>query len=255
MIKVLYVGEGAIKILLPVEGVDVPASFMGFTDNGRFIREPLLAEGMLVDRILPYESREKFPLTAEDLHQYDVLILSDVSHDAIIYYSGARVSQVPQGPNRVKEIERYVKEGGGLVFCGGDFTYQGRYGMGRWYGSAVAKILPVDILPVPDDRVEAPEGAVVQIVDPDHLIIKDLKWDPSPLLLGYNRVKVAEGRGHLLASIGEDHDPFITVGNYGDGRVVSYTSDPGPEWGNGFNQWANAGQFWVRVIKWAAGEL
>jgi len=255
MIKVLYVGEGAIKILLPVEGMDVPASFMGFTDNGRFISEPLRSEGIQVDRILPYEAREKFPLTAEDLSDYNVLILSDVSHDAIVYYSGIRATQVPQGPNRVKEIERYVKNGGGLVFCGGDFTYQGRYGMGRWFGTAVAKTLPVEILPVPDDRVEVPEGTTVQIVDPNHPIIKGLRWDPSPIILGYNRVKVAKERGHLLATIGEEKDPFITVGTYGLGKVVSYTSDPGPEWGNGFNLWSDVGKFWPQIVRWAAGEL
>lgn len=256
MTKVLYCGEGAIKLAFPVEGIDIVPTLASFTDNGRFISNPLRQAGITVDRILPYEAREKFPLTAEELSQYDAVILSDVSHDAIIYYSGDRTSRIPQGPNRIKEIAKYVEQGGGLIFCGGDFTYQGRYGMGRWYGTAVAKVLPVSILPLPDDRVEAPEGALVNVVEADHPIMAGLKWEPSPMLFGYNKVSYEQKPNNkLLATIGEDSDPFIVAGTYGKGRVVAYTSDPGPEWGNGFNKWEGVTEFWPRVVKWVCNKI
>lgn len=256
MIKVLYCGEGAIKLSFPVEGMDIVPSLAEFRDNGRFISNPLREAGMEVDRIMPYEAREKFPETAEKLLKYDVVILSDVGHDAIVYYNDYRVNRVPQGPNRIKEIAKYVEMGGGLVFCGGDFTYQGRYGMGRWYGTAVAKILPVDILPIPDDRVETPEGALVKVLEPEHPILNGMNWNPSPMLFGYNKVTYnALPNTSLLATLGEDGDPYLATGTYGQGRVVAYTSDPGPEWANAFNAWDGAKEFWQRVVRWAAKEL
>lgn len=254
--KVLYVGEGAIKLAFPVEGIDIVPTLAEFRDNGRFISNPLLQVGHTVDRIFPYEAREKFPLTAADLSAYDVVILSDVGYDAIIYYSGARATQIPQGPNRVKEIVKYVENGGGLVFCGGDFTYQGRYGMGHWYGSAVASILPVEILPLPDDRVEAPEGATAHILESNHPIVNGLAWDENPMFFGYNKTRFAKKDDScLIATIGDSEDPLIATRTYGKGRVVAYTSDPGPEWGNAFNIWKDVGAFWQNLISWAGGAI
>ena len=106
--------------------------------------------------------------------------------------------RVPMGPNRLKEIVRYVELGGGLIYCGGYFTYQGHYGKGRWYGTPVAGILPLEILPLPDDRIEAPEGAPIFDVDTDHPVTAGIDWSDPPIFMGYNRTGRPRNGGRLL---------------------------------------------------------
>lgn len=253
MINVLYVGEGAINLHLPVEAADLFPRFGGFTDNGEYLSAPLRAAGMKVSRIFPYAARAEFPRTAEALAQYDVLILSDVSHDGIVLYEDTPVPDKPQGPNRLKEIVRYVENGGGLVFCGGWFTYQGHYGKGRWYGTPVAEILPLEILPLPDDRVETPEGAIIMPRDIDHPLFAELDWVNPPFVLGYNKTGALANDATLLATVGEDDDPFLAIRQHDLGRVAAITGDPAPDWGNGFHSWPGYASFWQRLVRWTVG--
>ncbi|MER2191151.1 MAG: glutamine amidotransferase [Solibacillus sp.] len=59
-----------------------------------------------------------------------------------------------------------------------------------------------------------------------HPITNDLgDW---PAFLGYNKLKVKEG-AQLLATI--EQDPFIVIGEFGQGRTAYFTSDCAPHWG------------------------
>ena len=142
-----------------------------------------------------------------------------------------------------------MENGGGLAYLGGYFTYQGHYGKGRWYGTPVAEILPVEILPLPDDRVETPEGAKPKVLNPDHPIMAGLPWDDPPIFLGYNKTKPRDG-ADLLATIGDAGDPFIACWQVGKGRVFAMTSDCAPHWAAGFVKWPHYGAFWAQVIRW-----
>ena len=166
---------------------------------------------------------------------------------------GERRYQVPMGPNRLKEIARYVESGGGLVYCGGYFTFQGHYGKGRWYGTPVAKLLPLEILPLPDDRIEAPEGAPIFDIDDGHPVTAGIDWSETPIFMGYNRAGEIQNGGRLLGRIGEDGDPFLAVGEYGSGRVMTITSDCAPHWGSDFVRWPHYARFWNQAIRWVAG--
>ena len=50
-----------------------------------------------------------------------------------------------------------------------------------------------------------------------------------PLFLGYNRIAAKPGAQVLLQV---DNDSFLTVGNYGQGRVAAFASDCSPPLGH-----------------------
>jgi uncharacterized membrane protein len=254
MSKVLYAGDSAIKAVFGLEGLEVFSLMEQIWDAGTHLQAALENTGHAVTRMLSHEALYHLPETAEKLASYDVLILSDIGHDTVLLYPGARRNEVPMGPNRMKEIVRFVQNGGGLAYVGGYFTYQGHHGQGRWYGTPVAKILPVEILSLHDDRVEAPEGSGLQILQPEHPILAGIPMDRLPVFMGYNRTLPRQG-AELLAQIGDEGDPFLACWRVGEGRVVALTSDAAPHWGSDFVRWEHYQQFWDQVIRWLSHEL
>lgn len=201
-----------------------------------------------------------FPRDYESLRKYDVLILSDVSSEVLAFYPEFfPIEQLREiellerekyvgMPNRLKLIKRFVEEGGGLLMCGGWYSFSGRFGQGAWYGTPVADVLPVE-LERTDDRVEAPDGAFAKIVDATHPVARDIPWDTCPPLLGYNKLKPKPG-ARILATIGEAGDPLIVVWEYGRGRSMAFASDPVLHWGINFVKWEHYGKFWAQALKW-----
>lgn len=254
MSKVLYAGDSAIMAVLGLEGIEVFPLMDQIWDAGVHLKGALEAAGHTVTRMLSHEAYYHLPETAEALAEYDVLILSDIGHDTVMLYPGERRNAVPMGPNRMKEIVRYVQNGGGLAYIGGYFTYQGHHGQGRWYGTPVARILPVEILSLHDDRIETPEGARPRVLKPDHPILAGIPTDPMPMFMGYNKTHPRD-RADLLAHIGDDDDPFLACWAVGKGRVLALTSDVAPHWGSDFVRWAHYPQLWDQAIRWLGGEL
>ena len=252
--KVLYAGDSAIIAMLGLEGAEIYPVVDQVWDAGTHLRSVLEGDGVEVVRMPSHVAYSDFPETAEALREYDAVILSDIGHDTLVTYPGERRYQVPMGPNRLKEIARYVESGGGLVYCGGYFTFQGHYGKGRWHGTPVAKVLPLEILPLPDDRIEAPEGAPIFDIDDGHPVTAGIDWSETPVFMGYNRAGEVQNGGRLLGRIGEDGDPFLAVGEYGSGRVMAITSDCAPHWGSDFVRWPHYAQFWNQAIRWVAGK-
>lgn len=250
--KVLYAGDSAIIALLGLEGAEIYPVVDQVWDAGKHLQSALEGAGITVVRMPSHVAYSEFPETAEGLGEYDAVILSDIGHDTLVTYPGERRYRVPMGPNRLKEIVRYVADGGGLIYCGGYFSYQGHYGKGRWYGTPVAKILPVQILPLPDDRIETPEGAALSQIDTDHPVTSGLDWSEPPIFMGYNRVGDLQNEGRLLARIGEAADPFLAVGEYRKGCVLAITSDPAPHWGSDFVRWPHYAQFWAQAARWVS---
>ncbi|GAB4458909.1 MAG: glutamine amidotransferase [Anaerolineae bacterium] len=253
MAKVLYAGDSAIMAVLGLEGIEVFPLMDQIWDAGVHLRTALEAAGHTVTRLLSHEAYYHLPETAEALAAHDVLILSDIGHDTVMLYPGERRNAVPMGPNRMKEIVRFVEQGGGLAYVGGYFTFQGHHGQGRWYGTPVARILPVEILSLHDDRIETPEGARPRVLNADHPVMAGIPWDEPPLFMGYNKTNPRAG-ADLLARIGDDDDPFIACWSVGQGRVLAITSDVAPHWGSGFVKWPHYQQFWDQAIRWLSGE-
>ncbi|MFB6112196.1 MAG: glutamine amidotransferase [Halobacteriaceae archaeon] len=247
--RVLYAGD---------EKLETPQFFAGaesFQVYNKVVKdyEPLLealegTDGVDPEHLGGQAAVGEFPDDVAALDAYDVLILSDLSCGTLQPHF--REGAIP-GPNRLHAIRDWVKDGGALVFCGGWMTYQGYRGVGNWAGSAVAEVLPVTVRNVFDDRVERPDGAAVADVTPDHPVTTDLDWANGPTIYGYNRVGQVEESARCLARV--DGDPLLAVGEAGDGRVVSYTSDPGVMWGLGLIEWGDYEAFWTNVLDWVTG--
>ena len=75
------------------------------TENARFLAEVLEGEGMKVDR----GEAARLP-DGEQLDRYDAVILSDVPSD--------QLDEI-----KMRNLERYVREGGGLVFIAGETSF------------------------------------------------------------------------------------------------------------------------------------
>lgn len=243
--RVLYAGD---------EKLETPQFFAGaesFQVYNKVINdyEPLLSALEDLPDVNPTHlgSRaavDDFPDTVDELAEYDAVILSDLSRGTLQPHF--RDWAIP-GPNRLRALAEWVREGGALLYCGGWMTFQGYRGAGNWAGTPVADILPVTVRPVFDDRVERPEGVSARKTADSHPIIEDLP--EAPTVYGYNRVGAVDAGATELLSV--DGDPLLAAGSAGDGRVVAYTSDPNVMWGVDFIERDDYGEFWGRCLDWA----
>jgi len=267
-VRVLYVGDaGLVFGPLIFESpflIEVKDAYV--REWGSYLIEAVRREDPSVEftYIRTVDAYRDFPRDYERLRGYDVLILSDVSSEVLAFYpeffpieqvrEAELLGRVERGryvgmPNRLKLIKRFVEEGGGLLMCGGWYSFSGRFGQGAWYGTPVAEVLPVELEPV-DDRVEAPDGALVRAADGDHPVTRGIPWETCPPFLGYNRLKPKPG-ARVLATVGEG-DPLIVVWERGRGRVMAFASDPVLHWGINFVRWEHYGRFWAQALRWLA---
>ncbi len=133
--------------------------------------------------------------------------------------------------------------------CGGYYSFAGIYGAAKYYRTAVEEILPVGIHTF-DDRVEAPEGLIPEVVQPGHPILYGIggQW---PALLGVNEL-VVKAEGELLVRAGAL--PLLVVGHAGGGRTLAWASDIGPHWcPDTFTGWSGYAPLWKNSITWLAG--
>jgi len=247
---VLYVGDYKLQANQYYAGAD---SFQVFQRQVRD-HEPLLealddAPTVDVEHMDSTAAMEEFPRSLESLQEYDALLLSDLTRGTLEphFYPDA----IP-GPNLLKLIREFVESGGGLVYCGGWMTFQGYQGVGNWAGTPVEQVLPVEIQPIYDDRVERPEGGEITLTDTSHELVAPLDADTLPVVYGYNATGELKEGAQSLATVDDTH--LLTVGEFGQGRTVAYASDPGPKWGFDMMEWEEYAEFWVRALDWATGE-
>jgi uncharacterized membrane protein len=56
----------------------------------------------------------------------------------------------------------------------------------------------------------------------------------------------------VLARWKGEGDPAICAGQFGEGRVLAYTSDPAPHWGCNFVFWEHYARLWTQAFDWLA---
>lgn len=89
-----------------------------------YFTDALAAQQLDVD----LRSSDAIPRSASEFAQFDFVVLSDLSREDV--------------PRRVQELLlSYLRNGGGLLFAGGEAGY----GPGGWQGSPLAEALPVDL--------------------------------------------------------------------------------------------------------------
>ncbi|MFK0274865.1 glutamine amidotransferase [Ensifer sp. NPDC090286] len=246
--KVLLVGESWVSSATHYKGFDQFGS-VTFHLGAEPLVKVLKDSEFELTYMTAHDAVDQFPYEMAGLDQYDAIILSDIGANSLLLPPAVWLHSRTV-PNRLKLIKAWVEKGGALLMVGGYFSFQGIDGKARWRRTAVEDTLPVTCLPY-DDRVEIPEGAVAEVVKPDHPTMAGLSgsW---PLLLGVNEVEVRDG-AEVIARLPEDQGghPLLVLGGFGKGRTAAWTSDIGPHWlSPAFCEWEGYGRLWKNILAW-----
>lgn len=242
--RILLIGESWVIHMIHQKGFD------SFTTTeyhlaAKEFKEALVGGGSAVTHLPAHEIEQSFPASAEELRQFDAVVLSDIGANSFLLTNPV-FHRGETEVNRLDMIKNYVLSGGGLIMVGGYMSFSGidaKAGYGR---SPLAEILPVDVLTV-DDRCEHPEGIVPDVLVEVHPALGGVgsNW---PHLLGYNKT-VAGSEGQVLVSI--NGDPLISVREVGEGRVAVFTSDLAPHWAPPqFLDWSGYASLWRALAAW-----
>jgi uncharacterized membrane protein len=256
VIRVLYVGDAS--ALIGPQFIQSPylLETKGFSVHiwCKPVLDALSADPEIEVTHMPsWIAHREFPSSLEELQKFNVVVFSDVEKDVILLYHDW--TKAPMGPNRLKLVKEFVEQGGGFIMIGGWSSFTGRFGMGGYHDTPVEEILPVECLPIGDDREEKPEGVWIEVADSNHPLMKDIPWDTCPCFLGYNKLKAKNGAQILAYTKDEKRDPFIVIWDYGKGRSMAFASDISPHWAIAFMKWEYYPQYWRRVVKWLAKAL
>jgi uncharacterized membrane protein len=247
--KILLIGESWMSYGIHLKGSSA-YSTGEYAEGHKPLTEALTAAGHDVAYIPNHLATNTAPWTAEDFDVYDVVILSDIPADTLLFHADAFVHG-KQTPNRLGELKRWVEDlGGGLMMIGGFMSFSGFEGKANYHFTPLAHVLPVGMYGF-DDRVETPEGVHPHSTQTDHPVLEgiDGEWPP---FLGYNKLKAID-QGHVLVECGGD--PFIAVREVGTGRTSAFASDCSPHWGSPqFLEWPSYQQLWDNLVRWTAGE-
>ena len=248
--KVLLVGESWVSSATHYKGFDQFGS-VTFHLGAEPLVKALKGSEFELTYMTAHEAAEGFPFDMAGLEAYDVIILSDIGSNTFLLPPAVWLRSETV-PNRLRLLKAWVEKGGGLLMCGGYFSFQGIDGRARWRRTPVEDVLPVKCLPW-DDRVEMCEGATPEVLRPDHPVLKGMNgtW---PFILGVNEVELRDG-AEVLARVPEEQGghPLLVLGQHGQGRTAAWTSDIGPHWlSPAFCAWEGYGQLWKNLLGWLA---
>lgn len=246
MSRILFTGEQFTSFSFGIKGFDY-FGVSAYKDDGRALFEALKNGGHEIEWMHTSQVPVAFPEKMDELKKYDVVVLSDVGANSLLFHPEMLSKSIPH-PNRLALLRDYVKQGGGLVMVGGWMSFAGIEGKAKYHRSFLEEALPVKCLPY-DDRQERPEGVTPEVMNSAHPVFAGVpgKW---PFFLGYNEVEPKNGAEVLLKF---EKDPLLCVWEYGKGRAAAFTSDCAPHWGPAqFLGWEGYPVFWNNLIKWLA---
>lgn len=249
MARVLLAGESWVSAATHYKGFDSFTSVTFHSGADGYVRS-LSRQGIDLEHMYAHDVPGKFPSQPGDLSAYDVIILSDIGANSFLL-PPATWLEGRSTPNRLRNLAAWVRDGGGLMMAGGYLSFQGFQARANFARSPLADVLPV-VISDHDDRVEAPEGVVPDVVDPHHPLAT--AWRPQPpALLGYNRV-ADKPEARVVARVGDD--VLLATMEVGRGRSLVWTSDIGPHWcPDDFTSWAGFDVLMAAMVRWLRKEL
>ena len=246
--NILLVGESWVSAANHYKGWDTFSS-VTFHLGAEPLVKALKGSAFKLTYMPAHEAANGFPFDLKGLDGYDAILLSDIGANSLLLHPDVWLNGKTT-PNRLKLIRDWCHDGGGLMMIGGYFSFQGIGGRARWRHTPVEEALPVECLPY-DDRIEAPEGILAEVVKPGHPIMKGLGGD-WPALLGVNEV-VPKAGAEVIARLPAEqgHHPLLVAGGYGKGRTLAWTSDIGPHWlPETFVRWPGYKTLWTQALGW-----
>jgi len=185
-------------------------------------------------------------LFSKELPQFDLLVLDDFSFHLYVK------------PAYLEKVREFVKAGGGLAMIGGPNLLDG----GKYSGTPMEDVLPVSTAGKGEYQREIAAKVKLTRSGGSHPITRleatekenlDL-WKEMPALDGINRVQMKTSATALLEGGDGIPSPIISVGKYGQGRVLVLATDYSWKWymgmvGRGRGQWAYH-RFVERTVRW-----
>lgn len=247
--KVLFAGESWVINSTHIKGFDQFTETAYGEGGERFIKA-LESDGIEVDYMPCHIAAIKFPITLEDLEEYDVIILSDIGSNTLLLNEDV-FKRGQKMPNRLELIKEFVHNGGGFGMMGGYMSFQGIDGKAKYAHTAIADILPVKMMET-DDRFETPEGIYPTIIDHSHPILEGISkaW---PHFLGYNMLFEIDPK-YVIGKFNEH--VFMAGKEVGKGRTFVFASDISPHWGSPeFLDWESYDILFSNIVKWLNKEI
>ncbi|BBG00873.1 MULTISPECIES: glutamine amidotransferase [Pseudonocardia] len=245
-LRVLVAGESWIKHTTHLKGFDQFHTTEYEEGAGEFLAA-LERSGFAVTYVRAHEISARFPRSAEELDQFDVVVLSDVGSNSFLLPDETFLRS-ERSANKLAVLADWTRGGGGLVMVGGYMSFSGIDGRARYGMSPLAPVLPVTVLDH-DDRIEASEGIKAEFDHPDHPALGGTPAD-WPMLLGYNKLIPRPEATTIARSAAGD--PLLVAGQSGDGRTVAFASDLAPHWAPPeFVGWAHYQKLWEGIMNWA----
>ncbi|HEY53477.1 MAG TPA: hypothetical protein G4N94_08480 [Caldilineae bacterium] len=256
MAKIYYVGDWAVS--LGPTFAETPFNYawkgLDMYYYGRWLKEALESSGEhQVEDVATWDFYKLGPGEYEKiLADYDVIIFSDVEAKnfqlAPSFFDRTKFgTRVLTYPDRVRLTVEAVQAGKRMMFLGGWLSFTGEMGKGGWNRTRLREILPVVCLDF-EDLVESTEGYTARVTEPGRAAFAGVDFATFPPILGYNQVESRPGCDVLL-TVQETGDPLVTVGQFGQGKVLAYMSDPAPHWGCNFVFWAQYADFWLSCLR------
>lgn len=247
-IRFLLAGESWVSSSTHFKGWDFFSSTM-YETGVEYLEKAFDGSDIEFIHMPSHLASKDFPMTLEGLKQYDVICLSDIGANTLLLHPDTWAGG-KSTPNRLKLLAQWVNEGGGLLMCGGYYSFAGIYAAAKYYRTPIEKILPVNIFTF-DDRIEAPEGAKTEVVSPNHEILEGIEGE-WPLLLGFNELEL-KPEAELIAKV--DEYPLLASMSVGKGRTLAWASDIGPHWCPvSFAEWPGYSRLWINVVTWLANK-
>jgi uncharacterized membrane protein len=198
----------------------------------------------------PAELEGGFPTTAEELFQYDGLVIGSVE---ATYFTPAQVDLIREFANR---------RGGGVLFLAGRFTLT----EGGWGRSSAAEMFPVRLPSAPPTFVRdfsAPEltaagkESVICRLE-DNAERSAVRWSKMPGVANYQVVGDPKpGAVELLDVIHPDRhkSPLLVIQNYGRGRTAVFATAGSWRWKMLFDHTDTThSTFWSQLLRWLVSE-
>ncbi len=248
--KVLLAGESFMIGESHLKGFDYVTLGRYEEPGAQFVEMMQKDFGMEVTFMQNHIAQQHFPETAEELKEYDVVILSDITSNTLLLDPDMMFKYNIHG-NRLIAIRDYVAQGGGFVMIGGYMSYCGINGCARYNMTPLKDVIPVKMMNY-DDRMDTPEGTSPHIIMPDHPIMNGVK-EPWPRYLGYSYIEEKPGT-EVVVGMGDSVG--LACGHYGEGRTVATAFDALPHWAlQEVLDWECYKPLWKNIIEWAGKKI